>query len=139
MTKGKKPVRHHDILEEVLSILRMRSVPVTVMHENGHNQNVYNDAADELAKAGVAWSKVHRPVWPRKAPDDGPRGRKSKQTRGRVVKRQASVQVSDESTDSDRSRVMCHRRRGMRNAPLELPDPEADWDTDRTTKTSMEY
>ena len=42
------------------------------------------------------------------------------------VKRQASVQVSDESTDSDRSIVIRHRWRRMRNAPLELPDPEPD-------------
>ena len=42
------------------------------------------------------------------------------------MKQQASVQVSDESTDSDRSIVICHRRRGMRNAPLELLDQEAD-------------
>ena len=37
MTQGKKPVRHHHIWEEVVSILRSRSVPVMVTHVYGHN------------------------------------------------------------------------------------------------------
>ena len=117
---------HHDIWEEVLNLIHCRSAPVTVTHVYGHNKIVYNDAADELAKAGASLSKVHRPVRPGKAPDNGPQGRKAKYNRGRGVKRQAAVQVSDESTDSDRSILMRHRRRRMRNAPLELPDPELD-------------
>ena len=99
MTQGKRPVRHHDIWEEVLSIIRSTTAPVTMTHVYGHNKIVYNEAADELAKAGAAQSKVHQPVRPRKAPDDGPSGRRPKQTRGQGVKRQASVQGSDDRTD----------------------------------------
>ena len=82
MSQGKKLVRHHDIWEEVLSIIRGRSASVTVTHIYGHNKLVYSDTADELAKAGAAQSLVHRPVRPMLAPDDGPRGRRPKQTRG---------------------------------------------------------
>ena len=59
MTQGKKLVRHHDIWEEVLSIIRSRCAPVTVTHVCGHNKIVYNEAVDELAKEGAAQSKVH--------------------------------------------------------------------------------
>ena len=118
MTKGKKLVWHHDIWEEVLWIIRSIP-PVTVMHVYGRNKIVYNEAADELAKAGAAQSKIHRPVRPRRAPDDGPRGGRQKHTRGRGPKRRVSVQVSDDSTCtcSDGSVVICQRRRRMRNAP----------------------
>ena len=59
MTQGKKPVRHHDIWEEVLSLIRSRTALMTVTHVYGHNRFVYNEATDELAKAGAAQSKVH--------------------------------------------------------------------------------
>ena len=87
VTQGKKLVRHHDIWEEVLSIIRSRTAPLAVTHVYGHNKIVYNEAADELAKAGAAQSKVHRPVRPRMALDDGPQCRRPKETRGRGVKR----------------------------------------------------
>ena len=54
MTQGKKPVRHHDIWEEVLSIIKSRSVPVTVTHVDAHNKIGYNEGADELAMARAA-------------------------------------------------------------------------------------
>ena len=81
-------------------------MPVTVTHIYGHNKILYNDAVDELAKLGAAQSKIHRPVRPKRALDDGPRGGRQKCTRGRGVKRQASVQVCDDSTCSDRSIVI---------------------------------
>ena len=124
MSQGKKQVGHHDVWEEVLSLIQCRSAPVTVTHVYAHNKVVYNDAADELAKAGASLSEVHRPVRPKKSPKDGPQGSKAKYNRGRGVKPQAAVQVSNKSTDGDRSILIHHRRRRMQNAPLELPDPE---------------
>ena len=49
-----------------------------------------------------------------------------KDTRTRGVKRQAAVRVSDSDSGSDRPTVIRHRRRGMRNAPMNIPDPEPD-------------
>ena len=126
MAKGKKPMRHHDIWEEVYQSLEFRTAPLLMTHVYGHNKNVYNDAADALARAGAAKSKVHRTVRPKVAPGDGLRVRRQKQTRSRGVKGQASLQVSEDDKDSDRPIIICHKRRRMRNVPLEIADPEPD-------------
>ena len=101
MAQGKKPVRHHDIWEDILQLQGARSAPLSVTHVYGHNKISYNEAADGLAKAGAARSKVHRTARPRQAADDGTGRARRKQMRGRGVKRQASVQTSDDNTGSD--------------------------------------
>ena len=126
MVKGKKPVRHRDIWEEVYQLLECRTAPPSVTHVSGHNKIVYSDATDALARAGAAKSKVHQTVLPRVAPDDGPWVRRQKQTRARGVKRQASIQVSEDDTANNRPITIRHRRRQMRNAPMDRPDPELD-------------
>ena len=95
-------------------------------HVYGHNRLVYNEEVDALAKAGAAMSKVHKPRRVRDMPQGSPEATRRKQTRGRGIKRQAAVQVSDDGADSDRPAHIRHRRREMRNAPLEIPDPEPD-------------
>ena len=95
-------------------------------HVKGHNKNVYNDAAGALARAGAAKSKVHQRVRHRVAPENGPRVTRQKETRSRGVKRQASVQVSEDDIDGYKPIIIRHKRRRMRNAPLEIPDPEPD-------------
>ena len=99
---------------------------MSVTHVYGHSKLVYNEAANALSRAGAAKSMVHRTVRPRGPTDDGSRARRQKHTRTRVVKRQATVQVSDSDSCSDRPIVIRHRQREMRNAPMDIPDPEPD-------------
>ena len=126
VVKGKQPFRHHDIWEDIYQSLQSKIALVSMTHVYGHNKLVHNDAADELARAGAAKSTVHKTSRPRGPTDDGPRVRRQKHTRTRGVKRQAAMQVSDSDSGSDRPIVICHRRREMRNAPLDIPDPEPD-------------
>ena len=86
----------------------------------GHNKLVHNDAVDALARVGAA-NKTVRPKGPT---DDGPRVRRQTHTRTQGVKRQAAVQVSDSDSGSAKPIIICHRRREMRNAPMDIPDPE---------------
>ena len=124
MAKGKKPVRHHDVWEEILLLSRHRRMPVSMTHVYGHNKLVYNDAADDLAKGGAARSTVHRILWPKGPPEGEPRATRQKHMRAQGVKRQAAVQASESDTCSDRSIAICHRRRQMRNAMMDIPDLE---------------
>ena len=78
MAKGKNPVYHHNVWEEVYQLLECRTAPVSMAHVYGHNRIMYNDAVDALAKAGAAKSKVHKIVRPKVAPDDAPPGKKAK-------------------------------------------------------------
>ena len=59
-------------------------------------------------------------------PQSNPEATKLKQTRGGGIKRRAVVQVSDDSTDNYKQAHIRHMRREMRNAPLDIPDPEPD-------------
>ena len=126
MAKGKQPVKHHDIWEDIYQSLQARAATVCVTHVYGHNKLVYNEAADALARAGAAKSTVHRTVRPRGPTGEGPRARRQKRTRTRGVKRQAAVQVSNSDSGSDRPTVIRHRQRDMRNAPMDISDPEPD-------------
>ena len=42
--KGKQPVRHQDLWEDICQLLQGRTTPVSVAHVYGHNKLVYNDA-----------------------------------------------------------------------------------------------
>ena len=126
MVQGKKPVRHHDVWEDIYQMCQAKTSRISMTHVYGHNRLVYNEEADTLAKAGAAMSKVHRPSRVKNMPQGSPVSTRRKQTRGRGVKKQVAVQVSDGSTDSDRPAHIRHRRREMRNAPLGIPDPELD-------------
>ena len=103
-----------------------RTAHISITHVYGHNSLVYNEEVDTLAKAGVAMLKVHRPRRVKDMPQGSPVATRRKQTKGRGIKRQAAVQVSDDSTDSDRPAHIRYRRREMRNAPLDVSDPEPD-------------
>ena len=126
MTQGKKPVRHHDVWEGILWLLQDRTAPVSMTHVYGHNKLVYNDTADDLAKAGAARSMVHRVSRPRGFAGGEPRATRQKLVGARGVKRQAALQVSESDTGSDMPTAIRHRRRRMRNAPMDIPDPEPD-------------
>ena len=97
-----------------------------VQHKKPVRHHVYNEEADAPAKAGAALSKVHRPRRGRDMPQGSPEATGRKQTRRTGIKRQAVVEVSDDSTYSDRPAHIRHRAREMRNAPLDIPDPEPD-------------
>ena len=81
---------------------------------------MYNEEVDALAKAGAALSKLHRPGRVR----DMLQGKSTDRLQGN--QEAAAMQVSDNSTDSDRPAHIRHRRREMRNAPLDIPHPEPD-------------
>ena len=98
MAQGKKPVRHHDIWEEIYRMCQGRTTPISMTHVYGHNKLVYNVEADALAKAGAALSKVHKPRRVRDMPQVNGEATRRKHTRGGGFKRQAAVQVSDHST-----------------------------------------
>ena len=91
MAQGKKPVRHHDIWEQIYRLYQGRTAPISVTQVYGHDRLVYNEEADALAKAGAALSKVHRPRRVRDMPKGRPEATRRKQTRGREIKRQAVV------------------------------------------------
>ena len=93
MAQGKKPVRHHDMWEDIYQICQARIARMLMTHVYGRNRLVYNEEADTLAKAGAAMSKVHRPRRVRGMPQGSPEATRRKQTRGREIKRQAAVQV----------------------------------------------
>ena len=112
VAKGKHPVRHHDIWEDVYQLLPCRRAPMSMMHVYGHNKPVYNDPVDALAIVGAAKSRVHNTPRPMGPFDNGPRVRRQKHTRTRGVKRQAAVQVTEEDSGSDRLIVISRRRRG---------------------------
>ena len=126
MAQGKKPVRHHDVWEEIFQLLQGRAALVSMTHVYGHNKLVYHDAADDLAKARAARSTVHGASRPRGQAGGDPRARRRKHVRTRGVKRQAAMQASNSDSGSDRPIVICHRRRQMRNAPMDILDHEAD-------------
>ena len=115
-----------DIWEDIYQLLQGRIASVSVTHVYGHNKLKYNDAADALARAWAAKSTVHKTVRPRGPTDDKPRARRQKHTRARGVKWQATECGSQTVTQarSDRPIVIRHRRQGMRNAPMDIPDPE---------------
>ena len=87
MAKGKQPVRHHDIWEDMYLLLQTGAAIVSVTHVYGHNKLIYTEAADALARAGVAKSTVHTTVRPKGPTEEGPRARRQKRTRTRGVKR----------------------------------------------------
>ena len=126
MAKGKQPVRHHDIWEDIYQLLQGWIALVSITHVYGHNTLVYNDATDALARAGAAKSTVHKTGRPTGPTEDGPSVRRQKHTRTRGVKRQVAVQVSDSDLGSDRPIVIRQKRPEMRNAPMDIPDPEPD-------------
>ena len=97
-----------------------------MIHVYKHNKLVYNEEVDGPAKAGAALSKVHRPRRVKGMTRGSPKATRQKQTRGKGIKRHAAVQVSDDSIDGDRPAHIQHRRREMRNAPLDIPDREPD-------------
>ena len=98
---------------------------MSMTHVYGHNK-LYNDAADDLAKAGAARSMVHRASRPRGPAEGELRARRQKHMRTQGVKRQAAVQASQSDSASDRPIVIRHKRRQMRSAPMDNPDPELD-------------
>ena len=91
MARGKKPVRHHDvweeILQEILQLLQGRGAPMCMTHVYGHNKLVYSDTADYLAKAGAARCTVHRISRPRGPAEGEPWATREKHVRARGVKR----------------------------------------------------
>ena len=102
MAQGKKPVRHHDVWEDISLLLQDKAAPVSMTHVYGHKTLVYNDAVDDLAKAGAARSMVHKVLWPRGPAGGEPRSTRQKLVRAQGVKRQAAMQTSDRETGSDR-------------------------------------
>ena len=126
VAKGKHPVRHHDIWEDVCQLLQCRTTPMSMTHVYGHNKPVYNDAVDALARAGAAKSSVHKTPRPMGPSEDGRRARRQNHTRMRGVKRQAAVQLTEEDPGSDRPIVIRRRRREVRNVPMDIPDPGPD-------------
>ena len=107
MAQGKKPIGHQDVWEEILQLLQCRRAPVSMTHVYGHNKLVYNDAADDLAKARAARSTVHRISRPRGPAEGEPRATRQKHVRARGVKRQAAMQALESDTG-------------------DIPDPEPD-------------
>ena len=98
---------------------------MSMTHVHGHNKLVYNDVASDLAKAGAARSTVHMVSQPRGPAGGELRATRQKLVRAGGVKRQATVhQTSESDTSSDRPIAIRHRRRQMRNAPMDIPDPE---------------
>ena len=128
IAKGKEPVRHHDIWEDIYQLLQTRAATESVTHVYGHNKLMYNEAADAPARVGAGKSTVRRAVRPMGPTDEGPRARRQKRIRTRGVKRHAAIQVSDGDSGSDRPTEIRHRRRGVQNAPLDIPSrhPEPD-------------
>ena len=81
MAQGKKPVRHHDVWEDIYQICRASIAHISMTHVYGHNKRVYNEEADTLAKAGAAMSKVHRPGRVRDMPKGSLEATRRKQAR----------------------------------------------------------
>ena len=81
MAQGKKPVRHHDVWEDIYQMCRARIAHISMTHVYGHNKLVYNEEADTLAKAGAAMLKVHRPRRVKDMPQGSPQATRRKQTR----------------------------------------------------------
>ena len=81
MAQGKKPVKHHDVWEDILVLLHNRTAPVSMTHVYGHNKLIYNEATDALAKAGAARSTMHRVARPR-----GPAGGEPQATRQKLMR-----------------------------------------------------
>ena len=40
LAQGKKPVKHHDVWEDILLLLQDRTAPVSMTHVYGHNKMV---------------------------------------------------------------------------------------------------
>ena len=91
MAQGKKAVRHH-VWEDILRLLQGRTLPVSMAHVYGHNKLVYNNDADDLAKARAARSKVHGVSWPGgPAPGGGGGGNRAKAREGARGEKEAVV------------------------------------------------
>ena len=107
-------------------ISQAKTAHISMTHVYGHGRLVYNEEADTLAKAGAAMPKVHRPRRVRHMPQGNPLATRRKQIRGKGIKRQAAVWVSDDNTGSDMPAHIRHKRREMRHVPLDIPDPRPD-------------
>ena len=51
MAQGKKPVKRHDIWEDILLLLLDRAAPVSMTHVYGDNKLIHYDTVDAPAKA----------------------------------------------------------------------------------------
>ena len=122
MAQGKKPVRHHDVWEDIYQMCQASTAHISMTHVYGHKKRVYNEKWAPRQR-GAAMTKVHRPRRVKDMPQVSPVATRRKRTRGKGIKRQAALQVSNDSTDYDGPAHIRHRHTVMRNVALDIPDP----------------